>query len=541
MSERWEEWDHPIYMIHNWTDVRAAIDVKVGRGMVSQGRGYGWYLMPNDTIPANKDDWRLGQNVIYNATEVRETHFIISPKNQSGHRYEEQHLSFIGHRCVGACNEKLDEDKPIENRTRYWNNSADWPNGTVPQEGDDVHIEPGWNMVFNMNPSPIYKLVRVNGNLTFDNTTDTHFRAKHLFIRAGELHIGSREHPYTKNCTITLYGERNAQTIAYDNAIEAGNKLIANVNKMRIFGQSRGWQMSRLTAPALKGENEFFIEPNLDVRVGDRLGLLPTSYAPHTVDDIFVEAYDSETGKITGHRNLNYYHWGKAESTAPEYNGLDIRGEVVLLTRNVRIIGEDKEGWGGQVLTGDTIEVYDGEMIFRKGSSILSNVEIYNCSQVDTENAALRFSSASSSYSEVSDSAIHSGRGWGINVVNSANILLKNNNIFGFQPMGMAVDSARNITIEGNVLGAVVERDTLDFDGTSSVDKGAGYTICAITGNPCPGLVVRNNIAAGVVYAGFVTIGHDCGDYGRFSGNVAHSVKGLLAGHGLYFKQAPGQ
>jgi len=27
MSERWEPWDHPIYLVHNWTDVRAAIDV----------------------------------------------------------------------------------------------------------------------------------------------------------------------------------------------------------------------------------------------------------------------------------------------------------------------------------------------------------------------------------------------------------------------------------------------------------------------------------------------------------------------------------
>jgi len=37
--------------------------------------------MPNNSIAANKEDWQLGQNVIYNATEVRETHVILSPKN----------------------------------------------------------------------------------------------------------------------------------------------------------------------------------------------------------------------------------------------------------------------------------------------------------------------------------------------------------------------------------------------------------------------------------------------------------------------------
>jgi hypothetical protein len=52
-------------------------------------------------------------------------------------------------------------------------------------------------MIFNMNPSPKYDLIRVNGKLTFDNTTDTHLKAKHIFIRAGELHVGSEEYPYT--------------------------------------------------------------------------------------------------------------------------------------------------------------------------------------------------------------------------------------------------------------------------------------------------------------------------------------------------------
>jgi len=29
-SERWEEGDKDIYLVHNWTDIRAAIDFKIG-------------------------------------------------------------------------------------------------------------------------------------------------------------------------------------------------------------------------------------------------------------------------------------------------------------------------------------------------------------------------------------------------------------------------------------------------------------------------------------------------------------------------------
>jgi len=56
MSERWEEWDHPIYLVHNWTDIRAAIDVRVGTSM-SSGGSYNLRLMPNNSIPENKNDW----------------------------------------------------------------------------------------------------------------------------------------------------------------------------------------------------------------------------------------------------------------------------------------------------------------------------------------------------------------------------------------------------------------------------------------------------------------------------------------------------
>jgi hypothetical protein len=80
-------------------------------------------------------------------------------------------------------------------------------------------------------------------------------RVKHLFIRAGELHIGSKEYPMKKNARITLYGSKDMETIVYDNAIEAGNKLIANVNVMKIYGEKRSWKMTRLTRPALKGSN----------------------------------------------------------------------------------------------------------------------------------------------------------------------------------------------------------------------------------------------------------------------------------------------
>ena len=105
-----------------------------------------------------------------------------------------------------------------------------------------------------------------------------------------------------------------------------------------------------------------------------------------------IESYNNVTGDIIFTEALRYYHWGQSKSTEGDYNGVDMRGEVLLLTRNVKIDAEDIESWGGQIVTSDTIE-FSGKMRF--GHTVLDNVEIFNCSQIDTFKAAIRFEAAS--------------------------------------------------------------------------------------------------------------------------------------------------
>lgn len=68
--------------MHNWTDIRAAIDVKVKKDGDFE-------TMENMTIPSNSADYQLGQNIIYNETAIRETHLIITGKNTSSNPYAE--------------------------------------------------------------------------------------------------------------------------------------------------------------------------------------------------------------------------------------------------------------------------------------------------------------------------------------------------------------------------------------------------------------------------------------------------------------------
>jgi hypothetical protein len=73
LSERWTDSDKSVYFVHNFTDVRQAMDVSVNGLPIDSPN------MMNDTI-INPKDYEFGNNVLYNETDVREFHFIVNGK-----------------------------------------------------------------------------------------------------------------------------------------------------------------------------------------------------------------------------------------------------------------------------------------------------------------------------------------------------------------------------------------------------------------------------------------------------------------------------
>lgn len=197
-----------------------------------------------------------------------------------------------------------------------------------------------------------------------------------MYVRQGELLIGDPNIPYNGNATIILYGETNDETLAFSLGIEGGNKLLNIVGKAHLYGEKRD-QMSRLKATVFKGDTSATVSAGLDWLAGDSVALLATATQHNHTDYMEIESYDRTTGDIVFTERLRFYHWGASTSTEDDYNGLDMRGEVVHLSRNVRVIGNDTDSWGGQVLVADNIEM-DGT--YRTGHLIMDGVELYKCS-----------------------------------------------------------------------------------------------------------------------------------------------------------------
>jgi hypothetical protein len=160
----------------------------------------------------------------------------------------------------------------------------------------------------------------------------------------------------------------------------------------------------------------------LDLVAGDRLALADNGYSGYASEDVIVTNYNYLSGKVTLKSGLQFYHWGASESTEAKY-GVDMRGEVALLTRNIVVAGDDNYSWGGQILTGSMIEA-DEFFTQRHGITILDHVEVYNCSQIDTDKAAIRFVGATENWSSITNSAIHNGLGYGVNIKATKNVIM---------------------------------------------------------------------------------------------------------------------
>lgn len=66
--------------------------------------------------------------------------------------------------------------------------------------GGNVEVLPGENIVFDLEDSPLYEVITVNGQLSFLDDAPylpkLNLNAEHIFVRAGYLLIGSEEAPY---------------------------------------------------------------------------------------------------------------------------------------------------------------------------------------------------------------------------------------------------------------------------------------------------------------------------------------------------------
>jgi cell migration-inducing and hyaluronan-binding protein len=228
---------------------------------------------------------------------------------------------------------------PATVKTALWSDPAAWPDGKVPREGDAVTIARDMAIVLDVDP-PALRSLTIDGKLTFSNDLDIGLETEWIYLRRGELHIGSEDRPHTRKATITL-----TNTVPGEDINTMGDRGIMLMGGTLSLHGDREHTWSKLAKTAEAGSRTIDVLDARGWRVGDEIVLASTDFNPRQAEKRTIAAITGTA--ITLDRPLDYMHFGEITF------GVDQRGEVGLLTRNIRIqASEDAEKtyFGGHIM-----------------------------------------------------------------------------------------------------------------------------------------------------------------------------------------------
>jgi cell migration-inducing and hyaluronan-binding protein len=208
-------------------------------------------------------------------------------------------------------------------RQSRWSDPASWPDGKVPRAGDAVTIARGKDIVLDVAP-PALRSLTINGKLSFSNDLDIELKSEWILLAGGELDIGSEARPHTRKATITL-----TDTIPDENINTMGDRgIMLMAGTLSLHGdRTNSW--TRLTRTAKAGTTRIEVLHAAGWRKGDQIVLASTDFDPRQAETRTIAAVSGNA--LILDKPLNYMHFGQITF------GVDERGEVGLLTRNIRI------------------------------------------------------------------------------------------------------------------------------------------------------------------------------------------------------------
>jgi cell migration-inducing and hyaluronan-binding protein len=239
---------------------------------------------------------------------------------------------------------------------KRWSDAATWPDKKVPGKDDVVTIEKSMDVVLDVSPPPLHGL-KINGKLSFADKKDLELTTEWIMLH-GELEIGTEARPHTRNATITLTNDVPGEDIE-----AMGDRGIMLMGGTLNLHGNRKDSWTKLAKTAAAGSSTIEVLNPGDWKKGDVIVVASTDFDPHQAEKRTISSVSGKVIKLD--QKLQYMHYGEVTF------GVDERGEVGMLTRNIRIQASadaEKSFSGGHVMAmaGSTMKV-SGVEFFRMG------------------------------------------------------------------------------------------------------------------------------------------------------------------------------
>jgi hypothetical protein len=90
-----------------------------------------------------------------------------------------------------------------------WSADSTWGGEFAPMEGESISIPAGFNLLVDIDRTPLLNIMIVEGSLIFlpDEDPEHHrfLDAHYIFVSGGRMEVGTEEFPYTSKVTITMH------------------------------------------------------------------------------------------------------------------------------------------------------------------------------------------------------------------------------------------------------------------------------------------------------------------------------------------------
>jgi cell migration-inducing and hyaluronan-binding protein len=249
-------------------------------------------------------------------------------------------ISLLVSACFSVVEVAAQEQGSSAVKAGLWSDPDTW-GGVLPQAGDIVTFGADLEVVLDVSP-PGLNGMNLNGKLSFSNDHDVEFTTEWILLR-GELQAGSAGSPHTRNATITL-----TNNVPDENINGMGDRGILLVGGILILHGDREHTWTKLAETAEAGSTRIEVLDASGWEVGDQIVLASTDFDPRQAETRHISAIHGNS--ITLDQPLEYMHYGEITF------GVDERGEVGLLTRNIKVQASiDAAGswFGGHIMAMD--------------------------------------------------------------------------------------------------------------------------------------------------------------------------------------------
>ncbi|MXO60750.1 transmembrane domain-containing protein [Altererythrobacter salegens] len=241
-----------------------------------------------------------------------------------------------------------------------WSDPGTWPSGKVPKAGDAVEIARDMDVVLDVD-APALRSLTIQGKLSFSDKRDISLESEWIYVPGGELQIGTEAKPYTHQASITL-----TDNVPGEDINTMGDRGILLMRGTLNLHGDRDHTWTKLAKTAKAGSTSIKVLDAGEWRKGDEIVLASTDFDPRQAERRTITAVNGNA--LTLDRPLQYMHFGEITF------GVDERGEVGMLTRNIRIqASRDSEQtyFGGHIMAMAGAKLYvDSVELSRMGQHL---------------------------------------------------------------------------------------------------------------------------------------------------------------------------